>query len=88
MNSAFKVWLWRWTLRQARVIVWAVDEWVHAQELKLRESAATPAAAPVEFNRKASAARERVHKAKHAGRAARPRLAHLNYHAGAWVRSE
>ena len=82
MDSALKKKLWQWTLRRLRSLVWIADEWIHAQELKLREPAAAPAPAPAEFDRKASAARERVHKAT---RAARPRLI---YHGGQFVRKE
>jgi len=61
------------------------DEWIHAQELKLsaQRDGGRPLASPIEFDRKASAARERVH--KRAARAARPRLL---YAGGQFVRKE
>ena len=79
----FKLVLWRWILRQFRAIVWTADEWIHAQEVQLRETAevAAPAGLSDEFNVAKSAAREKVHKAK---RAARPRL---RYQGGQFVRS-
>ena len=85
MNSALKKKFWQWTLRQLRSLVWAADEWIHAQELKLsaqRDGGRLPAPVPAEFDRKASAARERVQKAK---RAARPRLI---YKGGQFTRKE
>jgi hypothetical protein len=72
--------LWRFALRRARTILDAADDWIHAEEVKLREAAA-PAAPPAEFDVKASAARERVHK-----RAARPRQPRLKYQGGQFVR--
>jgi hypothetical protein len=30
---------WRWTIRTLRDTLWRVDEWVHAQEVKIREEA-------------------------------------------------
>jgi hypothetical protein len=61
-----------------RAVVWATDEWIHAQELKLREPAAAAlVATPVEFNQKASAAREKVFR-KTTARAARPRLMYVD----------
>lgn len=71
-----------------RRIVDRADEWIHREEVKLRAIAAT---APVvvnalvacadEFDRDASAARE---KAKRPKKATQPRL---RYVAGEWVRS-
>jgi hypothetical protein len=87
MDSKLKKAIWAWILRRLRGIVWAADEWIHAQELKLRESAAAPVRPPAEFDRRASAAREREHK-KTAARAARPRLARLKYAGGQFVRQE
>jgi hypothetical protein len=83
MWNTLKQAVWRWTLRRLRAIVWAADEWIHAQELKLREPAAAPARVSDEFNVAKSAARERVH--KKAARAARPRLV---YAGGQFVRQE
>jgi hypothetical protein len=88
MSSALKGFLWQWTLRRLRTIVWAADEWVHAQELKLRESAAAvaPVAPPAEFNRQDSAVREKAHKRAARGlRGGRPRLI---YHGGQFMRKE
>lgn len=86
MNSALKVWVWKWIVRRLRAAVWAADEWIHAQELKLsaqRDGGRQPVAPPAEFDRKASAAREKAH--KRAARAARPRLI---YQGGQFVRKE
>ena len=82
MANTLRVALWRWTLRRLRAIVWAADEWIHAQEIKQRETAA-PAAVSNEFNVAQSAARERAH--RKAARAARPRL---RYQGGQFVRME
>jgi hypothetical protein len=82
MRHTLKRAVWKWLLNQLRAAVWAADEWIHAQELELRESAMA-LAPPIEFDRKASAARERVH--KKAARAARPRLV---YAGGQFVRKE
>lgn len=30
---------WRWTIYTMRDILWRVDEWVHEQEVKIREGA-------------------------------------------------
>lgn len=83
MVQTLKSVLWRWTLRRLRAIVWAADEWIHAQEVQLREPAAVPAAVSDEFNVAKSAARERAH--RKAARAARPRL---QYRGGQFVRME
>ena len=84
MQEKIKMWLWRWALRRARLIMDAADERIHAEEVKLRErlTPAAPVAPPIEFDRVASAAREKVHKT----RAARPRMPRLRYQAGQWVR--
>jgi hypothetical protein len=76
MISSLKAFLWRWTIRRLRGIVWAADEWIHTQELKIRESAPAPVAAPAEVDRKQSARREREHRKQ--TRAARPRLVYAN----------
>ena len=81
MISSLKVFLWRWMIRRLTVLLSRADEWVHAQEVKLRESAAMPVAAPVELDRKQSAQRERQHRKQ--TRAARPRL---RYQGGQFVR--
>jgi hypothetical protein len=57
--------LWRFTLRCLRAAIWRADEWVHVQEVKLREPApaacvAEKLAPPPEVDRQASAARERT----------------------------
>jgi hypothetical protein len=83
-NSAqVKTIIWKWTLKYLRNMTDAVDEWVHAEEVKLRDSLATnhqPLAANASVDRRASAARERAIKKT---RAARPRL---RYQAGQFVR--
>jgi hypothetical protein len=79
-----------WSIKCLRSLVWTADEWVHRQEVKLRD--ASPAAPdrlsdglqvqPVPaVDRKSSAVRERAHK-----RAAHPRLPRLRYEQGSWVR--
>jgi hypothetical protein len=81
----FKGILWTWALRQMRAVVWMADEWIHAQELKLREPIpAAPVAPPVEFNQKASAAREKMFR-KTVARTPRPRLI---YKSGQFVRQD
>ena len=83
MLNSFQVVLWRWMIRRLRAIVWAADEWIHAQELKLRESAAPALVqAPAEVDRKQSAQRERAFR-KSVGR---PRIARLKYTGGQFVR--
>jgi len=86
MWNTLKQGIWRWTLKRLRAMVWTADEWIHAQELLLRDAAPRPVAHETtdEFNVKASAAREKTH--KRAARAARPRQPRLRYAAGAWVR--
>lgn len=72
--------LWRWSIRKLRPIVDAVDDWLHAEEVKIRAVptiVATSARAD-EFQVAATRAREKVHK-----RAARPRL---RYRDGQFVR--
>lgn len=85
MRARAKAYLWRLFLRYAGNVVTAAEDWIHAQEVKLRENAAAavtsaPVAVPEEFQVKASAARER------AKRAARPRRPRLVYQAGQFVR--
>lgn len=75
MISSLKVALWRWVIRRLSLILSRADDWVHAQELQLRESAA-PVAAPLELDRKQSAHRERQHRKQ--TRAARPRLVYVD----------
>jgi hypothetical protein len=79
--------LWRWTLRKLRVLIDAADDWIHAEEVKIREAAAAPvvraARPPIEFDRQKSAARERIH--KQAVRSPRARLPRLQYSSGEWV---
>lgn len=79
MLNSFKTVLWRWMIRRLRAIVWAVDEWIHAQELKMRESTTAPVAVPAEMDRKRSAQRERAFRKS----ARRPRL---KYAGGQFVR--
>lgn len=68
---------------QLRKIVWVADEWIHRQELAMRQEAGRQEYI-AEVDPVASAARERVH--KRSARAARPRLPRLQYKAGEWVR--
>jgi hypothetical protein len=96
VNSLYlkvKAALWRWFLRRVGDVVAAAEDWIHTEEVKLRQPVAAPA--PVvrtdEFQIKASRVRERAHKA--AARAARPRLhqvtarpARLRYVGGQFVR--
>ena len=82
MWNAIRKAVWKWTLKKLRGIVWAADEWIHAQEVRLKEAGSgvqvpDPAVDPV-----ASAAREKVFRSKPA-RAARPRL---RYQGGQFVR--
>lgn len=67
-------------IRCLRSLVWRVDEWVYAQEQKLK-GPAIKAEYAAEVDPVASAAREWVHK-----KAARPRLPRLRYEQGSWVR--
>lgn len=80
IKNEIKKRVWRWTLLRLRSIVDAADEWIHAEEIKLR-APLDPPAPPAEVDRQASAAREKAHK-----RAARPRTPRLRYDHGAWVR--
>jgi hypothetical protein len=51
--------LHRWMLRQLRELIWRADEWVHVQEVRLRDEAAM-ANTKTEIDPIASNARERV----------------------------
>ena len=93
MKTKLQRYLWRLFLRLAGNAVTAAEDWIHAQEVKLREESqsagnaqtavtAAPAKCSEEFAVKASAARERVK------RAARPRRPRLVYQAGQFVRQE
>lgn len=59
MKSELKLKLWRLFLRAVRAVTLTVDDWVQAQELKLREPAVR-AAAQVEVDPVASALREKA----------------------------
>jgi hypothetical protein len=73
----------RWALKKLRAIVWAADEWLHKQELQMRQDAARKEHL-TEVDPAASAARERVSKKPASKpRARRPRLI---YQHGYWVR--
>jgi hypothetical protein len=71
-----------WLLRLLRSAIWKADEWIHAQELKMREDRAKPESLAA-VDPANSAAREGVHKA----RAARPRPPRMKYVAGQFVRN-
>lgn len=58
-RSRFTALLWRWTLRRARLALDVADEWIHAQEVRLREQAAIPQRL-AEVDPIASAVRERA----------------------------
>jgi hypothetical protein len=74
-----------WALKKLRMIVWAADEWLHKQELQMRQDAARKEHL-AEVDPAASAARERVSKkSAHKPRARRPRLV---YQGGQFVRRE
>lgn len=83
-----KRYLWKLAIRMLQSLVWRADEWLHAQEIKLREPApaaviARAAAPDPEFDVKASAARERIVKK---ARAASPRHPRLKYQHGEFVK--
>lgn len=86
MNKTIKTALWRWTIRKARMLVDMIDEWLHNEEVRMRESAQSapsgPVAPPIEVDRTASRAREKV---IHKTRVAHPRL---RYQGGQFVRQE
>lgn len=52
----------RWALRIGRKLLWRADEWVHAQEVRLREPRADVASitASPGYDRRASGMRERA----------------------------
>jgi hypothetical protein len=53
----------RWSLRLLRNLIWRADEWVHAQEVAMRQEATTNHESRItnhEFDPAASAARERA----------------------------
>ena len=85
--AKMKTLLRNFALRLMRRLVDRADEWLHERELEIAGAAiarreAVPAARSDEFDRKASAARER------ARRAARPRQPRLVYQHGEFVRRE
>lgn len=93
-RSQFTALLWRWTLRRARLALDVADEWIHAQEVRLREQAAIPQRL-AEVDPIASAARERSHKksaravsSSRTPSRVRPRMPRLVYQAGQFVRRE
>jgi hypothetical protein len=71
--------LWRWTIRKLRLLMDAVDDWLHAEEMKIRVLPAPVATQgrTDEFQIAASRAREKQTKK------ARPRL---RYQGGQFVR--
>lgn len=92
MKTRIRKYLFRLFLRFAGNVVTAAEDWIHAQEVRLREEAAAtvtplPAAVPEEYQVKASAAREKKIRAarslRGSGQAHRPRLV---YHHGEFVR--
>lgn len=93
--------LYALSLRLLRNLIWRADEWVHAQEQKLK-APAIRAEYAAEVDPVASAARERTHKRlgarhpdpllKRAGEmasiqpSAKIKLPRLHYEQGSWVR--
>lgn len=65
-----------WSLKALRGAIWRADEWIHAQELKLREEAEMEKYR-AEVSPAKSAARERVHR-RESGRAAHPPQGEMN----------
>lgn len=80
MKTKLKTALYRWTLRRLRLLLDAADEWLYAEEHKVRSVRASVPAADSSVDRQASAARE---KAIRKTRPARPRL---RYERGQFVR--
>ena len=83
-RSRVTAFLWRWMIRKLRLLMDAADDWLHAQEITLRESLATihqPLVTDLSVDPKASRVRERA--IKKTARAARPRL---RYQGGQFVR--
>lgn len=42
MKNKIKTILWRWAIRQLRLLTDSADEWIHAEEVKLRAPIAAP----------------------------------------------
>ena len=42
MKRETKLWLRKWALMRLSAIVWRLDDWVHAQQEKLREELSVP----------------------------------------------
>lgn len=81
--ARFTAFLWCFSIRKLRLLVDAADDWLHAEEMKIRvvpELVAAPARTD-EFQIAASRVRERA--IKKTARAARPRL---RYQRGQFVR--
>jgi hypothetical protein len=91
--ATFRFWLHRWALARAQAIVTAADEWLHRREIALRaeiEEEKPFPPAPIEFNRRASARRERTVKdvRERAIPRARSRTPRLRYAHGEFTRVE
>jgi len=78
--------LWRWILRFLRSAIWVADEWVHAQEVKLRDTSHESPGTSHEYDVDASRERERAIKKSQRTRAARVRTPRLKYAHGEFVR--
>jgi hypothetical protein len=75
--------LWRWAIVRLRLIVDGMDEWIHAQEVQIREktcSSDNPRVDPL-YDRAESSRRESKIR-----RARKTKLPRLRYDRGAWVR--
>jgi hypothetical protein len=88
MKNRIKNIVWCWTLRRLRGIVWAVDEWIHAHEVRLQCAGDRVQAPDPSVDRQASAAREKTIKRQRTRHSGTIATARLRYQGGQFVRQE